>query len=197
METDECARTPAEICEPRFSIESVEDEEDDGSASTRAGRTTPTSGKNEPDDDTLASEEGDESRKRKLEAEADVMEEDRLQRSRERNREHARRTRLRKKARLEELKNKAAELEEERRNLTQKLEDRSTADILLGLMSTPRSRGPSPTLSSTSTSEGLKIQVPKGEPAASSGSNSTTSPRMVGMSPTVALVKDPVTQQLR
>jgi hypothetical protein len=59
----------------------------------------------------------------------------RLARSRERNREHARRTRLRKKAQLEALQSKVEVLEVERDALKQKVEECSIASILLGLSS--------------------------------------------------------------
>jgi bZIP transcription factor len=59
----------------------------------------------------------------------------RLARSRERNREHARRTRLRKKAQLEALQSKVEGLEAERNMLRQKVEECSIASILLGLSS--------------------------------------------------------------
>eukprot|EP00522_Entomoneis_paludosa_P012727 CAMPEP_0172439070 /NCGR_PEP_ID=MMETSP1065-20121228/173_1 /TAXON_ID=265537 /ORGANISM="Amphiprora paludosa, Strain CCMP125" /LENGTH=436 /DNA_ID=CAMNT_0013187697 /DNA_START=8 /DNA_END=1318 /DNA_ORIENTATION=- len=57
----------------------------------------------------------------------------RLARSRERNREHARRTRLRKKAQLEALQSKVKTLEAERQVLKQKVEECGIASILLGL----------------------------------------------------------------
>ena len=57
----------------------------------------------------------------------------RLARSRERNREHARRTRLRKKAHLETLQSKVKGLEAERQVLKQKIEECGIASILLGL----------------------------------------------------------------
>jgi len=57
----------------------------------------------------------------------------RLARNRERNREHARRTRLRKKAQLEALQSKVKDLEAERQVLKQKIEECSIASILLGL----------------------------------------------------------------
>jgi len=57
----------------------------------------------------------------------------RLARSRERNREHARRTRLRKKAQLENLQSKVKDLEAERQVLKQSLVECSTSFILLGL----------------------------------------------------------------
>lgn len=62
--------------------------------------------------------------------------EKRLARSRERNREHARRTRLRKKAQLEALQEKAKVLENERKLLTQSIEECSIANILVGLSGT-------------------------------------------------------------
>lgn len=61
--------------------------------------------------------------------------EKRLARSRERNREHARRTRLRKKAQLEALQSKVKGLEAERQTLRQQIEECSIASILLGLSS--------------------------------------------------------------
>merc|ERR1712072_1390896 len=54
-------------------------------------------------------------------------------RSRERNREHARRTRQRKKAQLQTLQSRVAELQEEGRRLEEAFKDCSTANILLGL----------------------------------------------------------------
>lgn len=57
----------------------------------------------------------------------------RLERSRERNREHARRTRLRKKAQLQALQSKVRDLEAERQTLKQSVEECSIASILLGL----------------------------------------------------------------
>lgn len=59
--------------------------------------------------------------------------EERLAKSRDRNREHARRTRLRKKAQLQSLQNRVKELENESRLLRQTLEECSIASILLGL----------------------------------------------------------------
>ena len=59
--------------------------------------------------------------------------EDRLARSRERNREHARRTRLRKKAHLRALQDQVGELQAEGRLLRQTVEECSIASILLGL----------------------------------------------------------------
>ncbi|CAB9507827.1 BRLZ [Seminavis robusta] len=57
----------------------------------------------------------------------------RLARSRERNREHARRTRLRKKAQLEALQSKVRELEAEKKGLKLKIEECSIASILINL----------------------------------------------------------------
>lgn len=56
-----------------------------------------------------------------------------LQKSRERNREHARKTRLRKKAHLESLKAKLSELQAEAAQLSVKMEESNTANILLCL----------------------------------------------------------------
>lgn len=61
--------------------------------------------------------------------------EKRLARSRERNREHARRTRLRKKAQLEALQARVVQLTEEGRLLKQSIEECSIASILVGLSS--------------------------------------------------------------
>lgn len=61
--------------------------------------------------------------------------EEKLARNRERNREHARKTRLRKKAHLEALQSKAKGLEAERQVLKQQVEECSIASILLGLSS--------------------------------------------------------------
>ena len=59
----------------------------------------------------------------------------RMARSRERNREHARRTRLRKKAQLEALQCKVKGLQAESRALKQSLEECNIASILVGLSS--------------------------------------------------------------
>jgi len=59
--------------------------------------------------------------------------EERLAKSRERNREHARRTRLRKKSQLQELQHKIKDLEAERKVLKQSVEECSIASILLNL----------------------------------------------------------------
>lgn len=56
-----------------------------------------------------------------------------LQKCRERNREHARKTRLRKKAHLESLKSKLSELQKEAAQLSMKMEESNTANILLCL----------------------------------------------------------------
>ena len=58
-----------------------------------------------------------------------------LEKSRERNREHARRTRIRKKEHLESLQRKVRELEAERKQLQQKMEECNIASILLGMSS--------------------------------------------------------------
>jgi hypothetical protein len=67
--------------------------------------------------------------------EDDENAEERLARSRDRNREHARRTRLRKKAQLKELEKRVKELQDESRMLRQTVEECSIASILLGLSS--------------------------------------------------------------
>lgn len=59
----------------------------------------------------------------------------RMARSRERNREHARKTRLRKKAQLEALQSKVKGLQAESKVLKQSLEECSIASILVGLSS--------------------------------------------------------------
>ena len=64
---------------------------------------------------------------------ADLSQDERLQRSRERNREHARRTRQRKKAQLQTLQSRVQELQDEGARLEAALQDCSTANILLGL----------------------------------------------------------------
>lgn len=61
--------------------------------------------------------------------------EQRVARSRERNREHARRTRLRKKAQLEALQSKVKGLQAESTVLKQSLEECSIASILVGIAS--------------------------------------------------------------
>jgi hypothetical protein len=62
----------------------------------------------------------------------------RIARSRERNREHARRTRLRKKAQLQDLQSKVKGLQAESKVLKQSLEECSIASILVGLSSGER-----------------------------------------------------------
>jgi hypothetical protein len=57
----------------------------------------------------------------------------RILKSRERNREHARRTRLRKKAQMQDLQQRVKILEDERKTLMQSIEKCSIASILLGL----------------------------------------------------------------
>jgi hypothetical protein len=63
----------------------------------------------------------------------DGTNEERLAKSRERNREHARRTRLRKKSQLQDLQYKAKDLEAERKILKQSIEECNIASILLNL----------------------------------------------------------------
>ena len=58
-----------------------------------------------------------------------------LARSRDRNREHARKTRLRKKVHLQSLQKKVKDLQDENKVLRQTLEECSIASILLGLSS--------------------------------------------------------------
>ena len=94
-----------------------EKEEGEEKSSEKAGNVTHVNETNE-------NQEGDEE---------DV--EKRLARSRERNREHARRTRLRKKAQMEALQTKVSQLQEEGRVLKQSIEDCSIASILVGLSS--------------------------------------------------------------
>lgn len=65
----------------------------------------------------------------------DNSSEGKLQKSRERNREHARKTRLRKKAHLESLKVKLSELQNEATKLSMKMEESNTANILLNMSS--------------------------------------------------------------
>ena len=60
---------------------------------------------------------------------------ERIVKGRERNREHARKTRLRKKAQLQELEQKYRSMLAERQTLNQQLQDRNIASILLGLSS--------------------------------------------------------------
>lgn len=64
---------------------------------------------------------------------SDISVDERLRRSRERNREHARRTRQRKKAQLQTLQARVAELQEEGARLEEAVKDCATANILLGL----------------------------------------------------------------
>lgn len=59
----------------------------------------------------------------------------RMTKSRERNREHARKTRLRKKAQLEHLQGRVKDLQAESKVLKQSLEECSIASILVGLSS--------------------------------------------------------------
>ncbi len=68
-------------------------------------------------------------------ADPELDAEQRLARSRDRNREHARRTRLRKKQQLEALQKRVKELQDESKLLKQTIEECSIASILLGLSS--------------------------------------------------------------
>ena len=84
-------------------------------------------------------------------------EDERRQRNKERNKEHARKTRLRKKEVLEGLKSRVNQLEEENKQLKQSIQESSVASILLGL-ATPSpidrpSPGSIPLLSSSSSSK--------------------------------------------
>ena len=67
---------------------------------------------------------------------------DRIRKNRARNREHARRTRLRKKAQLEQLQEKVSHLQDEQRRLSSSLQELCTASILFG-MSHPQELGDS------------------------------------------------------
>lgn len=64
-------------------------------------------------------------------------EDERRHRNRERNKEHARKTRVRKKEQLQALKDRVHELEEEGRRLKMDIQEKSVASILLGLSSGP------------------------------------------------------------
>ncbi|KAJ1445412.1 hypothetical protein M885DRAFT_549992 [Pelagophyceae sp. CCMP2097] len=82
-------------------------------------------------------------RKRKIDNVApdlldDAILEDRLLRSRERNREHARRTRLRKKEQVSTLQARCAELQGEASHLGKVLQECATAAALLGLAQRPQ-----------------------------------------------------------
>jgi hypothetical protein len=78
---------------------------------------------------------------------------ERVQRGRERNREHARRTRLRKKAQLQDLQQKYRAMMVERQTLNQQLQDRRIASILLGLSSSPPVPHNSISISNSTTTE--------------------------------------------
>ncbi|KAL7477904.1 hypothetical protein ACHAW6_003692 [Cyclotella cf. meneghiniana] len=66
----------------------------------------------------------------------------RKNRNRERNKEHARKTRMRKKEQLDFLKSRVHELEEEGRRLKQEVEACNVASILIGLSSGDGNRAP-------------------------------------------------------
>lgn len=85
--------------------------------------------------------------------------EKRLARSRERNREHARRTRLRKKAHLEALQSKVKGLEAERQVLTQNIEECGIASILLGLSAGDNEAAKSMELDSPTKNDGASHMV--------------------------------------
>eukprot|EP00584_Thalassiosira_punctigera_P021229 CAMPEP_0172553004 /NCGR_PEP_ID=MMETSP1067-20121228/47784_1 /TAXON_ID=265564 ORGANISM="Thalassiosira punctigera, Strain Tpunct2005C2" /NCGR_SAMPLE_ID=MMETSP1067 /ASSEMBLY_ACC=CAM_ASM_000444 /LENGTH=264 /DNA_ID=CAMNT_0013341095 /DNA_START=230 /DNA_END=1024 /DNA_ORIENTATION=- len=70
-----------------------------------------------------------------LSSDLEEDEDDRRHRNRERNKEHARKTRVRKKEQLQALKARVNELEEEGRRLKQSIQECSVASILLGLSS--------------------------------------------------------------
>mmetsp|Transcript_12173 Transcript_12173/g.11008 ORF Transcript_12173/g.11008 Transcript_12173/m.11008 type:complete len:336 (-) Transcript_12173:223-1230(-) len=67
----------------------------------------------------------------------DINNIERIEKSRERNREHAKKTRLRKKIMLEGLKNRLLELQNEATRLQQAYEESNTANILLHLGANP------------------------------------------------------------
>jgi hypothetical protein len=79
------------------------------------------------EDDASASSDSDDNEDQEQNAEQ------RICKSRARNREHARRTRIRKKAQLGKLQAQVKGLEDERRDLQQSLEEYSIASILTGL----------------------------------------------------------------
>lgn len=81
----------------------------------------------------------------------------RLERSRERNREHARKTRLRKKARLQALQSRLIDLQQEHSVLKQNVEESNIASILLNLSSVSEGN---PNSSSDPTSSQLKSTEP-------------------------------------
>lgn len=87
----------------------------------------------------------------------------RLKRSRERNREHARRTRLRKKAQLKALQEKFSELKKEQESLRQRLEERNIASILMGLSSSRTSSTPTSCVSAPAAPETHLINANKKE----------------------------------
>uniref|UniRef100_A0A7S3P7D5 BZIP domain-containing protein n=1 Tax=Amphora coffeiformis TaxID=265554 RepID=A0A7S3P7D5_9STRA len=83
----------------------------------------------------------------------------RLARSRERNREHARRTRLRKKAHLEALQSKVKGLEAERQVLKQNIEECGIASILLGLSAGDHEAATSVELNNSAKNDGASQMV--------------------------------------
>lgn len=84
----------------------------------------------------------------------------RITKSRERNREHARKTRLRKKAQLELLQGKVRGLQGESKVLKQSLEECSLASILVGLSSGGQDRLIQTLLKESSKAEDIKTILP-------------------------------------
>ena len=105
------------------------------------------------------------SRKTSFDGSSSEDEDERRQRNKERNKEHARRTRLRKKEVLESLKSKVSQLEEENRQLKQSIQECSVASILLGLATpSPIDRpmpGSIPLLSSSSSKSASSSSLTK------------------------------------
>ncbi|CAM9876901.1 unnamed protein product, partial [Sphacelaria rigidula] len=116
---------------------------DGGSEASREKRSRPTADAGEADEgrnDEQADENGEFEtdslgKRRRLTAE------ERLQRSRERNQLHARKTRQRKKAQLQLLTKRSAELQAEQQRLRQAITDRRTASILLGMSGSDDTQG--------------------------------------------------------
>lgn len=118
---------------PPPSIASVFNENNENGNSSVATTAFPYAASSQPDDNDIVDDEHDD------EVVSDEDDNDdserRVARSRERNREHARRTRLRKKAQLEALQLKVQKLQAESKVLQQKLEECHIASILVGLSS--------------------------------------------------------------
>jgi hypothetical protein len=96
----------------------------------------------------------------------------RLARGRERNREHARRTRLRKKAQLEALQSKVKGLQADSRVLQQSLEECSLANILVGLSSSTNNNNSNNKDASTSIPSLLQVAQEQAPNDSNSKSNS-------------------------